>query len=101
MATDSLFSDNGNASRNLDDQIIADLLMDYVEIGLSRDVTTEVPWTPTAQKRSSSRHGPAQIVCEVCIDYCTSINRADLLFGPIYERFVKNFMQQKVFSWSC
>ena len=84
-----LFGDNGNASRNLDDQIIADLLMDYVEISLSRDITTEVQWTPAAQKKSSSRHGPTQIVCEVCIDYCTSINRADLLFGPIYERFVR------------
>ena len=39
-------------------------------------------------ERSSSRHGPAQIVHEVCMNY-TSINRADLLFGPIYERFVR------------
>eukprot|EP00943_MAST-04B_sp_MAST-4B-sp1_P009275 g9275.t1 len=89
-----------NSKTKMDDRIIADLLMDYVEISLSEDISSASSSLHNSESdnnaTSTRQHGPTHIVCEVCMDYCTSIKRNDLLFGPIYERFV-NTKQEYIF----
>ena len=53
------------------------LVRDYVAVMTnSKDSTS---------KSAASDHW--SIVASVCIDFCTSINRLDLLFGPVYDSF--------------
>ena len=95
---------NSPVKTKMDDRIIADLLMDYVEISLSEDLTSSLNNNSSSSSSRRRRrdlqhqgqHGPTHIVCEVCMDYCTTIKRNDLLFGPIYERFV-NTNQEYIF----
>jgi hypothetical protein len=68
----------GQSPSSSDDLIVADLLMEYVDISLGNDQGAA----------DSDARGPYRIVAEVCLDYCTSIKRDDLLFGPIYNRFI-------------
>ncbi len=63
------------AMNGANDSLVADLLMEYVDISLG--------------KHAGNLDGSYKIVGEMCIDYCANIARNDLLFGPIYERFIK------------
>ena len=62
--------------KHKDDADIADLLMEYVDISLGHDSSSQAVGSLTYK-----------IIGEVCIDYCARIRRSDLLFGPIFERF--------------
>ena len=63
------------AKKHPDDADIADLLMEYVDISLGGE-TSQAAGVLTFK-----------IIGEVCIDYCASIDRTDMLFGPIFDRF--------------
>ena len=73
----------------------ADLLMDYVRLAVAH-----VPSGSAAIKRSgiqldlTSTH--YQMLAGVCIEYCATIHRMDLLFGEIFRRF-QDCHQVKVF----
>ena len=67
----------GVVARHKDDADIADLLMEYVDISLGGETSTAAVAGVLTFK----------IIGEVCIDYCASIRRTDMLFGPIFDRY--------------
>ena len=70
-----IHANSATTSKHPDDADIADLLMEYVDISLGGE-TSQAAGVLTFK-----------IIGEVCIDYCASINRTDMLFGPIFDRF--------------
>jgi hypothetical protein len=72
-----LHGKGGKVARHPDDADIADLLMEYVDISLGGETSTAAVAGVLTFK----------IIGEVCIDYCASIRRTDMLFGPIFDRY--------------
>ncbi len=72
--------------KHKDDADIADLLMEYVDISLGGS-SHVAGGTSSESSSAAGSLGYFKIIGKVCIDYCSSIKRTDLLFSPIFDRF--------------
>lgn len=76
-------------SRSEDEEWIAKLLIRYFNLAVDNAPTTDME---NSMSPSTGRYDLAkshfQMLAGVCIEFCISVRRLDLLFGPIFRRFL-------------
>ncbi len=77
----------GSPTRIALDDTLERILLDYADISLAdlKDSSRQLENNARTNDRFST--SPYQIVGGVCIDFCSTVDRTDLLFGQIYEQF--------------